>query len=70
MPEAHRKGRKVGFKRFSSKICHIGKDLLKLWKQDGDESTLGSPATEHGEKKDKEDFTTSVAKMYRAKDVM
>ena len=28
---------------------------------DGDERTLGYPATEHGEKKDKEEYTTSVA---------
>ena len=33
-------------------------------------STLGYPTTKLGEKKDKEDYTTSVAKMCRATDVV
>ena len=37
-------------KKFSAQISHIGKDLQKVWKEDGNKSTLGYPATEEGEK--------------------
>ena len=41
------------------KFC---KNSVKVRKQGMDENTLSCPAAEHVKKKDKEDYTTSVAK--------
>ena len=43
---------------------------VKGTEQCGDESTLDYPATEHAKNKGTEDYTTRVAKMSRATDVV
>ena len=58
-------------KKFSQKISHVGKNLYKVRKQGRDEKhPRATLLWNMAEKKDKEDYTMSIAKMCCATDAV